>query len=142
MGNHLYHCQIPASLFLYIGRPPQSKYGGFGYLEDDHASASVRRDCAVLYVRSCTWRVAGRAALTCVIGGVTYVATVNGTGVINGTAGNDIIRGSNDPDTINGLGGNDIICGRGGNDDITALGGARPRLLETLATMSSAVVAV
>ena len=59
------------------------------------------------------------AALTCVIGGVTYVATINASGgITNGTAGADVIRGTNGNDIINGLAGNDVICGRGGNDVI------------------------
>jgi hypothetical protein len=58
-------------------------------------------------------------------------ATIQGSGVINGTEGDDVIVGSNGNDTINGLGGNDTICALGGNDTITdgdgddiAIGGA------------------
>ncbi len=51
------------------------------------------------------------------------VATIVGSGAINGTEGNDVIVGSKGADVINGAGGIDTICGLDGDDNIS-LGGS------------------
>ncbi len=47
-------------------------------------------------------------------------ATIEGSGVIEGTPGNDVIVGSDGVDLIIGRGGDDIICGLSGRDVIRA----------------------
>ena len=51
------------------------------------------------------------------------LATVTGSGKINGTSGDDVIVGSAGSDRINSYGGNDIVCGRAGNDSLLGWSG-------------------
>ena len=49
------------------------------------------------------------------------MATITGSGVINGTPDNDVIVGSEGKDTITGNDGDDRVCSLGGDDhDVTA----------------------
>lgn len=46
------------------------------------------------------------------------VATMTGSGTIEGTAGDDVIVGSDGDDSIHGKGGNDKVCGGAGDDKL------------------------
>lgn len=45
-------------------------------------------------------------------------ATINGSGVLDGTPGDDVMIGGEGADSIHGKGGNDKICGGGGDDKL------------------------
>lgn len=60
---------------------------------------------------------AAAAARLCIVSGVAYPATIEGSGTIVGTPGADVIVGSYGPHPITGIGGG--VCARDGQDDVT-----------------------